>query len=363
MKKIVKKIICFAMAVFMLVSVIQVDTVQAETNYSKTQVTKMMKKYKKDLSVAQKKLNAEKKKYQKQIKGTKYILYGSVISTHPYIICDGITKSYYWVTNPKAMTTVLSMGMGHVKPTGKYRTYNRITCAEAKAVKITANTGKYSSKVGNLKDKIAECKNALNQKVVFDTSDENKIIDVDASKDIAWKFQAYDPYNTVKFTSSDPSILKITDDKYCTVKGMKEGTVTITATTSCSKKISKLSVTVEKQYSEITGMYFARSYSGTNTICLRVNIYSKSSDTVYPLKDGDPHIYIGDEKIASIDSIECGKGSYTDLSYTIKLRPEIEGTTFICAESASGKIEKLPLEVFSTDEGTLAIKLNGSIVE
>ena len=55
------------MAVFMLVSVIQVDTVQAKTNYSKTQVTKMMKKYKKDLSVAQKKLNAEKKKYQKQI--------------------------------------------------------------------------------------------------------------------------------------------------------------------------------------------------------------------------------------------------------------------------------------------------------
>ncbi|MBO4996412.1 MAG: Ig-like domain-containing protein [Lachnospira sp.] len=356
--KILKKVVCYLLVLTMIFTGFFIEPTAAKTTYTKAKLTKMIKTNKKKLASAQKKLKAEKKKYKKQVKGTKVIYFGNVLSRDPYIIKDGITGSYYWITNSKSMSTLLTLGMGFIKTTGKYKKYNGFTCAVAKAVKVTANPTKYEEKVKAIKAKINTYQLAKKAHAVFA---ENSKITVGDTYTVAWYWNDYTTdnsgvgkFNKMKFVSSNPEVLEIVDSKKCVVKALKEGTSTIIATASCSGKKSQYTVVVqakEEPYTHITNMSFSKSSGGSG---LLLNIDCADDSSIKPLKEGEPKVYIEDESIFSIESFSLYGNSpfgqkHRFYNFTLELKQE--GTTVIHAESQEGVSASATIHVYK-EEGT-----------
>ena len=354
MKKILKKTLCLVMALTMIFACTQVQSVQAKT-YTKTEMNKKVKECKKEIASLQKKLDKENKKLKEQKKGTKSIYYGDVWCTNPYIIKDGITGNLYWITNPEKMNTILSLGIGAVKPTGKYKTYNGYTCAVAKAVTLTANPTKYKEKISALKEKMEMYTDATKAHIVFDKSKENTYTTEGKTYTIKWDWNDYGvyKYNTVKFTSSDSKVLKIVDSKKCKVKALKAGTVTITAIASCSQKKTKLKVVVQpkKEFAVIKEMEFLGGGDSENLAegnGLAIGLTPDTYDARF--KEGELKIYSDNEDVLSIGNIFL-PDTNDFCSFSLDLHSE--GVANVCAETQEGVFISLPIKVYLDSDGNL----------
>ena len=164
-KNTIRKFICGLLALVMVVTCVNMESVEADY-YSKKQLQSLQKKTKKNVKQYKSKWESEKKKYKKQTKGTTVIL-GDIVSGDPLIVYDTLKRTYYWITDSKNMVVGFTAASGYVKKTGQYKKYGDITCAVAKAVKVTANPAKYEEKYKKEKEKLTEIKNALKNSLSF----------------------------------------------------------------------------------------------------------------------------------------------------------------------------------------------------
>ena len=155
MKKI-KNILCCILAVAMVITVAVPSTVEAASY--KSELKSLQKKTEKQVNKYKKQWQSEKKKYKSQTKGTVTII-GTIESRDPYIVYDSLRKSYYWIENSKYMDSMITSTSGHVKVTGKTKKWNNVTCAVAKAVKVTANPAKYEQLYKDASKKSNEASN------------------------------------------------------------------------------------------------------------------------------------------------------------------------------------------------------------
>lgn len=204
----IKKIICGLLAFLMVVSCFNIQSIEAAT-YSKKQLQSLQKETEKNVKQYKSKWETEKKKYKKQTKGTTPI-WGDIVSGNPLIVYDTLERSYYWITNSKNMVVGFTAATGHVKKTGQYKKYNGITCAVAKAVKVTANPSKYEEKYKTEKQKLTEIKYALKNTftVYYDENDavkNNDTVLLHNDEEICAGVQyKYDTeYSTIKYTIGD----------------------------------------------------------------------------------------------------------------------------------------------------------------
>lgn len=158
MKKI-KNILCCILAVTMLITIAAPSTVEAASYKSK--LKSLQKKTEKQVDKYKKQWKSEQKKYKSQTKGAVPI-YGTIESRDPYIVYSSLRGSYYWIENSKYMNSALTIASGHVKVTGKTKRWNNVTCAVAKAVKVTANPSKYEQLYKDATKKLKNIKSALN---------------------------------------------------------------------------------------------------------------------------------------------------------------------------------------------------------
>lgn len=231
MKKI-KNILCCILAVAMVITVAVPSTVEAASY--KSELKSLQKKTEKQVNKYKKQWQSEKKKYKSQTKGTVTII-GTIESRDPYIVYDSLRKSYYWIENSKYMDSMITSTSGYVKVTGKTKKWNNVTCAVAKAVKVTANPAKYEQLYKDASKKLKEIKNALKNTLtvyyegtVIKNNDEVPIyITVDNLIDTKYKYNT--KYSNYTY-SYDSSILDVYFSgqtlHICPLDGIEAGTKT-----------------------------------------------------------------------------------------------------------------------------------------
>lgn len=243
----IQKFLCGLLIMVMVTTCFQMQTVHAETHYTKAKLTKMINTTKKEVTTAKKKWESEKKKYQAQTKGTTAI-YGNIISINPFIVKDSWTNSYYWVTDSKNLSCLINVATGSIKLTGAYKIYNGYTCAVGRAVKVTANTAKceriYKEKV----DKLNKLKKAIKNYAKFDTKSQTVYLGEKTKIYYEWRYsEEYNNKNNFK-VSYDKKMVKLTyDDYYIYVTPLKEGKTKLTISNELVNKKSILTLNMVKK--------------------------------------------------------------------------------------------------------------------
>lgn len=295
--------------VCLVVCVVGTQNVQAAE--SKASIQKKITNTKKEIAKLKKQKSAAVKKENAAKKGTKYIS-GSVICSNPLIIEQNnlFSYSYYWVNNPSAMNNLLFYAFGYVVPTGKYKTYNGITCVECKAKKITIKSTSIQKKIDSKNKALKIYQNALKESVVI----KNQTVVVGSKTKIkaSWKYGG--KYNSVKWSSSNKSVATI--DKSGKITAKKIGTTTITDKASISGKTTKCKVTVT---SKIKDLEFEKFYN---------------------------YIYTGD----------LPDSNKTTLKLKYNPSNSLENITFTSSN-------KDVVEIVSYTKGKLTIKFNGTLDE
>lgn len=180
----------------------------------------------------------------KQKKGATPV-YGEVICFNPFIL-RGVSLGnpvYYWITNSDNLSRFLTTASGYVKLTGKYKKYEGYTCAVGKAVKVSNKSNTIQKKIDKKTESLGVYKNALKEKVVF--TEKSTSITVGSKKTLKWYWEYSGKYNTKKWKSSNTKVATVNSSGKVTAK--KEGTATISVTTSLSKKTTKCRITVKKE--------------------------------------------------------------------------------------------------------------------
>lgn len=213
---------------------------------TKKQVKNKIVTLKKDI----KKLETQKKKAlaleKKQKKGTTAIM-GKIISRNPFIVYQSLfSDSYYWVNNSNNLDNLITMTSGYVKLSGKYKTYNGITCAVCTAVKVTNKSYDIKKKIKKKKKELSAYQNSLKEKVNL----KDQSIYCNKSKKISYNWKYSGKYNSIKWKSSDTSIAKI--DSHGKVTTLKQGKTTITAKCSLSGNTSRCVLTVIDDFDVMT---------------------------------------------------------------------------------------------------------------
>ena len=228
------------------------QTVHAETHYTKAKLTKMINTTKKEVTTAKKKWESEKKKYKSQTKGTTAI-YGDIISSNPCIIYSySLTGgSYYWVENSKNLDSLISSAGGYLKLSGKYKNYNGITCAVGRAVKVTANPEKYKRTYDEKVKKLDKLKKAIKNYAKFDKKEKTIYLNKKIKIYYWWKYP--EDYNNKKNfkVSYDKKMIELKYDNYAIyVTPLKEGKSKITISNELVKKKSTLTRNIVQKPNE-----------------------------------------------------------------------------------------------------------------
>lgn len=243
-----KKKVSFGMMLLCLVFVlglglnVNMKTAQAVT---KKQVKTKISTLKKDIKSLKKQYNKAVAQEKKQRNGVTSI-FGDVISFNPFVVYDTLTKSYYWVTNPNKMSRFLYTASGSLKLTGKYKKYEGHTCAVGRAVSVSRKAPKIKEKIEKKQQALSENQNALKDRVDFEESTFVLTAGTKASLNWSWRYSG--KYNNLKWKSSKPNIASVNSSGMVAAK--KVGTVTISATSSLSKKVAKCKVKVVKKQDE-----------------------------------------------------------------------------------------------------------------
>lgn len=245
----IKKFLCGLLIMVMVTTCFQMQTVHAETHYTKAKLTKMINTTKKEVTAAKKKWDSEKKKYKAQTKGTTAI-YGDIISSNPCIIYSYSLSggSYYWVENSKNLDYLITAAGGYVKLTGKYKTYNGITCAVGRAVKVTANPAKRERIYKEKADKLNKLKKAIKNYAKFGTKSQTVYLGEETNIYYGWRYSGeYNNKNNFK-VSYDKKMVKLSYDDYCIyVTPLKEGKTKLTISNELVNKKSILTLNMVKK--------------------------------------------------------------------------------------------------------------------
>lgn len=275
-----KKKVSFGMVLLCLVFVlglglnVNMKTAQAVT---KKQVKTKISTLKKDIKSLKKQYNKTVAQEKKQRNGVTSI-FGDVISFNPFVVYDTITKSYYWVTNPNKMSRFLYTASGSLKLTGKYKKYEGHTCAVGRAVSVSRKAPKIKEKIEKKQQALSENQNSLKDRVDFAKS--TFVLTAGTKESLDWSWRYSGKYNNLKWKSSKPNIASV--NSYGMVAAKKVGTVTISVTSSLSKKVAKCKVkVVKKEEKEKTGLKVYKD-SGSGTDKTEV----KNEDSVY-MKRGE----------------------------------------------------------------------------
>ena len=214
------------------------------------------KQVERKVSALKKEVKSFKKQYKKAAasdarrnKGVVSI-FGDVISFNPFVVKDTLKNSYYWVTNSEKLNRMMYVASGRIKPTGKYRKYNGITCAVAKAVKTPNTLINIKKKLEKKQTKLKEYQRSLKEKVLMSSSVDLYIGESHNLNPIFKCTGKYvsssSNYNKVIWKSSNKKVVIVKDG---IIKAKKAGKVNITATCSISKKVSICKVYVTKNSS------------------------------------------------------------------------------------------------------------------
>lgn len=202
----------------------------AATNYTtKASVEKRIKTVNSEITKIKKTYNTQAQKRNKQKKGAIYLM-GRVESEHPFIAYN--SDSRYWITNPSKLELSWVYAVGYIKPTGKYKKYNGLTCAVAKAVTVSDAALKTKKKLNNRKAEVKKLKASLKDYPVIEECEDTLI--VGGSYDLETSLHNYtDKYNKLIWSSSDSDVCTVKNGK---ITGIAPGTSTITVKASVSNK-------------------------------------------------------------------------------------------------------------------------------
>ena len=129
-------------SVILVAIVILLFTGRSEVVYaSKSSVSQQIAKLNREIKELQKNYKVESNRLKAQTKGCEVILFPKTISFNPRILSVyslftgnfSSSYSYFWVNNPGNLDI---LGNGWVRLTGRYLSYNGLTCAECNAVKV-----------------------------------------------------------------------------------------------------------------------------------------------------------------------------------------------------------------------------------
>ncbi len=241
---------------------------------TKQQIKEKVKKLEKEVKELEKKKKEAVEKDDKLKKGYQFI-YGDLLSTNPFIVKCGIFtgNGYYWVNDSSNMSNLLAYAGGYVKTTGKYKTWNGITCAECKAYKIS---DEYLEKANECDKKIQD-----NNKLIFwynaaldaTISSYGSTTKYKLSKGDKLTLSCYmseTKYNKVLWSSSNESVATVS--KKGVVKAVGSGEATITAQASVSGGKVKFKISVYKDL---------KSVSVTDVVYIDYSVYK---DSVYNIE-------------------------------------------------------------------------------
>lgn len=234
-----KKIICIVLLICILLTNINVDSIYAKS------ISDSRKDIKKEINTVTTKLKKLKAQKNKIIKGSKYIEISTVISNNPFIVeqqhfLGGST--YYYINNPDEAVNLFGFFTGYLKPTGRYKTFNGITCVETKYISVPTKL---------LKD--IEYDEELIKTLKHYLSDYVKLIDFKlrvgekANVNDGWKYGG--EYDEVTFKSSNSKVVKV--DKKGNIIAKKLGEATITAISKYSKKTNTCNITVVNEADDL----------------------------------------------------------------------------------------------------------------
>jgi len=305
-------------AIILMCTVGVYDSQAAET---KSSIQKKITTTKKDITKLKKQKSDAVKKENKAKKGTKYIS-GEVLCSNPLIIKqnDLFSYSYYWVTNAKEMDNLLFYAMGYIVPTGKYRTYNGITCVEGKAKRIKITSTSIQKKIDSKNKQLKIYQNSLKEKVVI----KNQVFAVGAKKKVKYSWTYGGKYNSIKWTSSNKTVATI--DKTGKIVAKKTGKTTITAKSTLSGKSTKCTITVTNKIKDLEfEEYFYNIYTGQ---------LPDSQKTTLKLKYS-PSNSLENITVTSSNTDVAEIVSYKKGIVTIKFNGSLDETT-ISAKTSSG---------------------------
>ncbi|MCR5686263.1 MAG: hypothetical protein K6G81_12770 [Lachnospiraceae bacterium] len=236
----------FALAVMCLVvsGVVSGIRVEAKT-MTKADIEKEIKSIEKEIADLEKKRDTAKKEDEKLKNGYTYV-WGDLLNTDPFIV-NNLGMEYLWIKDSQNMTNILIQAFGYVKKTGNYRTWNNITCAECKAVKIS---DKYSKQVEEYEKSINKKKTELQDyqkdlKAFIDVSEDEKEYYVTKGDKFTPSYFFYTgKYNKLKWSSSDTSVVKV--NKNGVIKAVGYGVATVTAKASISGNETTFTIWVKK---------------------------------------------------------------------------------------------------------------------
>lgn len=226
-----------------VISIFKLDSVTVYAKpypTTKKEVETDIKKLSYEVANLKKKYKQEKKLYNKQSKGSTPILAGQVVSYSPYIVKDSfLGTTYYHITNPDMLPSLLGFVSGSVKKTNKYTNYflngYPITCVVCKAVKVTARPMAIMMQLDDKKKELEKAKNTLKAKVEI----YSKKINVGDKKEVDYDFSKWGYDQKIKWYSSNENILKINSKGVMNAIALGEVKITAVAEISGKKLLRK----------------------------------------------------------------------------------------------------------------------------
>lgn len=212
---------------------------------SKSSVSQQIAKLNREIKELQRNYKVESNRLKAQTKGCKVILFPKTISFNPRILSVyslftgnfSSSYSYFWVNNPGNLDL---LGNGWVRLTGRYLSYNGLTCAECNAVKVTASPEKINKKIKQKKSEIKKLETKLKNSATLS----DILLLTNKTKKISKQWKYSEAANKLSYKSLNSQIAIV--DSNGKVTGKKTGNTVIVATDTVNGKKYKCKVTIGK---------------------------------------------------------------------------------------------------------------------